>query len=226
MAIQLPRTFVWLLITVFTAQFFAASTNPRFHFTFRLLLGAALFLSISMLVGFPRRIDKSVRTHTFRACAMAGVEGGVILMVILLFARWLYPEVTFDKGSCEAIARAAESGKLVETSPGLLMLPPDVSDAALHGRVYVTHLPAGRLYLFKTKEVRLWTQYFSGYVYSTIPVADLVTRDYGGASLLELDLRGAWQGRPPVLEGVMVKPTASNHWLRVLGPGWPPTAHQ
>ena len=78
----------------------------------------------------------------------------------------------FDRDRCEAIVRRIESGELVEQHPGIVDLPASLASATYDGRVYVTHLPSGRLYLFKT-QIGLRSFDFFGYLYSTVPIENL-----------------------------------------------------
>ena len=156
---------------------------------------------------------------TVAAWVLIGINLGAIVAIMLLSVRLMRPRVAFEPSRCERIVKMIESGKLVEQSPGVVTLPPEISNAALGGSVCVTNLANGRLYFFKTRENLVRLQYFSGFAYSTVRVGDLPTLDFGGTAMIKLNLLGPCEQSPMTAMNVVVVRTNSDHWLRVWGPG-------
>jgi hypothetical protein len=183
------------------------------------ICGTLFFLAAAMMIRWPRRIGTAIRNRAgFWRCLRLGAEAAVIVAAIVLFDRALCPEVVFNFDRGEGIVRAAESGKLVESPPGVLALGSQFAGSAVGGRIYVTRLPAGRLYFFKTKDCMMRLNKFAGYVYSTAPNPKLEATDRKGIFTLEVNFLGSWQPGSPVLLYVAVERISSDHWLHVLGP--------
>ena len=127
-----------------------------------------------------------------------------------------FVEAPFQRMQCESIVRMIEGGKLAETSPGIVELPPELAGVAVNGTVCVTHFTKGAAYLFKTAN-SLHAGRFRGYVYLTVPFGALGPDDYGDVSIV-----GWVETRPPldkprkaVPVEVMARPTEWPSWFWV-----------
>jgi len=78
-----------------------------------------------------------------------------------------------------------EGGRLHEQRPGVVNLPPQLASLTCDGKVYITRLPTGRLYLFKTTATPDHPNDFRGYIYPTVPLDQLVKPNFGGFVRIE-----------------------------------------
>jgi hypothetical protein len=177
---------IYLLVSLFFAVglsvvFAVAMKLPLIGPEFRLVTGFALFVAIGAVIQIPYQARAAFRARSLVRGAAVVVECAAILIGLALWARCLLPEEKdFDPTRWAQIAAMAESGQLSEKHPGVIILPPELSDATIDGRVYVTRLPVGRCYLFKTFEAGRCFGDFRGFIYSTLPVSDVVfTNDRG-----------------------------------------------
>ena len=146
-------------------------------------------------------------------------------MGILLFAIWLLPpEMKFDAERWEAIVGMIHSGKLVEQTPGVVKLPPELANATFDGHVYIARLATGQLYLFKTMVVTVRPIEFRGYIYSTIPLDKVGTAQTSGNGRLiqgsELDWGSAQEDVFDLQGGLSPKRTIGAHWFPVSTCVW------
>jgi hypothetical protein len=214
---QVRQILAWAVMCITAAVVYAMSTV--FGGVAQAICGTLFFLAAAMMIRWPRRVGTAIKTRAgFWRCLRLGTEAAVIVGAIILFDRALCPEVAFNFARGEGIVRAAESGQFVESPPGVLVLDSQFAGAAVGGRIYVTRLPAGRLYFFKTKDCMMRLNKFAGYVYSTAPNPKLIATDHNDSFALEVNFLGSWQPGAPLLLPVSVERTSSDHWLHVLGP--------
>jgi len=107
----------------------------------------------------------------------------------------------------------------VERPPGIISLSwLKAGCHAADGRMYVTHLGTGTLYLIKTAIAPSSPGQFRGYVYSTVPIQSLGSADSEGfihLSIAALDPKPSTPKGPAAAVGVWAKPTKTRGWLRV-----------
>jgi hypothetical protein len=203
----------WSFITCFAAAVCASGAVFSDSFVGRLLLGVPLLFSILMLVKFPLQFRKATETSNRRVWLVVCTEVGVITSGLILFGLFLYPpEITLDRSRCEAIARAIKTGNLFEPPSGTVDLSVGLADATCDGKVYVTHKPAGDLYVFKTMHLPFSPRKFRGYIYSTVPQDDpKMHQNVDGIEAVEVR---CWADASTELL-VAIQPTDSKNWLRM-----------
>jgi len=142
---------------------------------------------------------------------------GVILVVLLglyFLPRWIWEQETpWNREKCDLAVQMMESGKLTEEKecPGMVRLPPDLADETGIYQVFVTHLPAGRVYFFQT--CYRHGGFRRGFVYSAVPYDKLyVQKDNAGNDSTMINV-----GMEEYPLEMIIRPTQWTGWFHTPG---------
>jgi hypothetical protein len=143
----------------------------------------------------------------------------IVLTVYYVGSTWGLIPSRFDTLQAEKIASLIESGGFAQDPTGVVELPVEYAGATVDGKVYVTNLQMGPVYLFKMSLGH--GQNFSGHLFTRIPFAQLpILKDEFDRDSIEVNGyfdRWAVQGHNRDFQQISaeIEPAKTPSWYRV-----------